>query len=116
MLLAARRKLRKIVLFFEPNLKQPKIKIIIDTAKNVTTENLVENYQNCVISQPNVNTENLVKSQQFLLRSLERRFQKIVLFFEPNIKHPKLNHHAAAKNVNTKNLVKSHPTRVEIKL
>ena len=34
------------VLFFQPNLKQPKIEIIIDAAKNVTTENLVENYKN----------------------------------------------------------------------
>ena len=44
--LHARRKFRKIVLFFEPNLKQPKIKIILDTAKNVTTENLLENHKN----------------------------------------------------------------------
>ena len=72
-MLLARRKLRKIVLFFEPNLKQPKIKIIIDTAKNVTTENLVENYQNCVISQPNVNTENLVKSHQIFATLLAKK-------------------------------------------
>ena len=58
----ARRKFRKIVLFFEPNIKQPKIKITLDTFSNKC-----QYRKSCGTLQ-------------------------------------KLNHYAAARNVNTENL------------